>query len=93
MFGFLDPKHETVSAISVEVFPGVLRTEQKHIGNWREAIEMGTNKIRQKETYRRPSGAWYLVGATMAPICRNRCPVHGAIVHSAFLVPKCANIC
>ena len=28
-----------VTAISVEVFPGVLQTEQKPIGKWREAIE------------------------------------------------------
>ena len=28
----LEQKHEMVTAISVEVFPGVLQTEQKHIG-------------------------------------------------------------
>ena len=32
-------KHEMVTTISVEVFPGVLQTEQKYIGQWREAIE------------------------------------------------------
>ena len=31
----LEQKHEMVTAISVEVFPGVLQTEQKHIGKWR----------------------------------------------------------
>ena len=35
----LEQKHEMVTAISVEVFPGV-QTEQKHIGKWREAIEV-----------------------------------------------------
>ena len=35
----LEQKHEMVTAISVEVFPGVLEIEQKHIGRWREAIE------------------------------------------------------
>ena len=35
----LEQRHEMVTAISVEVFPGVLQTEQKHIGKWREAIE------------------------------------------------------
>ena len=35
----LEQKHEIVTAISVEVFPRVLQTEQKHIGKWREAIE------------------------------------------------------
>ena len=34
----LEQKQEMVTAISVEVFPGVLQTEQKHIGKWREAI-------------------------------------------------------
>ena len=52
----LEQKHEMVTAISVEVFPGVLQTEQKHIGKWREAIEAEMN-IRHSETYRRPSGA------------------------------------
>ena len=31
----LEQKHEMVTAISLEVFPGVLQTEQKHIGKWR----------------------------------------------------------
>ena len=36
----LEQKHEIVKAISVEVCPGVLQTEQKHIGNSRESIEV-----------------------------------------------------
>ena len=42
MFGSLDSllnleqKNEMVTAISVKVFPGVLQTEQKNIGKWRE---------------------------------------------------------
>ena len=56
-----------ITAISVEVFPGVLQTEQKHIGKWREAIEVETN-IRQSETYRRTSVARYLVGSIIAPM-------------------------
>ena len=59
----LEQKHVMVTAISVEVFPGVLQTEQKHIGKWREAIEAEMN-IRHSETYRRPSGAPDLVGST-----------------------------
>ena len=45
MFGSLESllkpekKHEVVTAISLEVFPGVLQSEQKYIGNWKEAIE------------------------------------------------------
>ena len=32
----LEQKHEMVTTISVEVFPGVLQTEQKYIGKWRD---------------------------------------------------------
>ena len=39
----LEQKHEMVTAISVEKFPGVLQTEQKHIRKWREAIEAEMN--------------------------------------------------
>ena len=57
----LEQKHEIVTAISVEVFPGVLQTEQNCIGKWREAIEAEMN-IRQSET--------------LAPMCKNRYPMH-----------------
>ena len=106
MFGSLDAilnleqKHEMVTAISVEVFPGVLQTERKHIGKWREAIEAEMN-IRHSETYRRPSGARYLVGSTLAPMCKSRYPVHfvavdvkstRTIVDQACSVPKCVRL-
>ena len=106
MFGSLESllnlelKHEIVTAISVEVFPGVLQTEQKHIGNWREAIEAEMN-IRHSETYRRPSEARYLVGSTLAPMCKSRYLVHfvavdvkstRTIVDWAFSVPKCVRL-
>ena len=71
----LEQKHEMVTTISVEVFPGVLQTEQKYIGKWREPIEAEMN-IRQSETYRIPMGARYLVGSTLAPMCKSRYPVH-----------------
>ena len=96
----LEQKHEVVTAISVEVFPGVLQTEQKYIGKWREAIETEMN-IRHSETYCRPSGAQYLVGSTLAPMCRSRYPVHfvavdvkstRTIVDQAFSVPKCVRL-
>ena len=96
----LEQKHEMVTAISVEVFPGVLQTEQKYIGKWREAIEKEMN-IRHSETYCRPSGARYLVGSTLAPMCKSRYPVHfvavdvkstRTIVDQAFSVPKCVRL-
>ena len=96
----LEHKHEMITAISLEVFPGVLQTEQKHIGKRREAIEPEMN-IRHGETYRRPSGARYLVGSTLAPMCKSRYPVHfvavnvkrtRTIVDQAFSVPKCVRL-
>ena len=96
----LEQKHEMVTAISVEVFPGVLQTEQKYIGKWREVIETEMN-IRHNETYGRPSGARYLVGSTLAPMCKSRYPVHfvavdvkstRTIVDQAFSVPKCVRL-
>ena len=68
-----------VTVTSVEGFPGVLQTEQKHIGKWREAIEVEMN-IQQKETYRRPPGVRYLIGSTMASMCKSRYPVQLAAV-------------
>ena len=108
MFGSLESllnpeqKHEIVTAISVGVFPGVLQTEQeqKHIGKWREAIEAEMN-IRHSEIYRRPSGARYLLGSTLAPMCKSRYPVHfvavdvkstRTIVDQAFSLPKCVGL-
>ena len=64
-----------VTTISVEVFPGDLQTEQKYIGKWREVIE-AKMIIRHSETYRRLSGARYLVGPMFAPICKSRYSVH-----------------
>ena len=96
----LEQRHEMVTAISVEVFPGVLQTEQKYIGKWREAIETEMN-IRYSETYCRPSGARYLVSSTLAPICKSRYPVHfvavdvkstRTIVDQAFSVPMCVRL-
>ena len=96
----LDQKHEMVTAISVEVFPGVLQTEQKHIGKWREAMEAEMN-IRHIETYCRLSGARYLVGSTLTQMCKSRYPAHfvavdvkstRTIVDQAFSVPKCVRL-
>ena len=96
----LEQKHEMVTAISVEVFPGVLQTEQMYIAKWREAIEAEMN-IRHSETYCRPSGSRYLVGSTLAPMCKSRYPDHfvavdvkntRTIVDQAFSVPKCVRL-
>ena len=39
----LEQKHGMVTTIRIKVFPGVLQTEQKYIGKWREAIEAEMN--------------------------------------------------
>ena len=85
----LEQKHEMVTAISVEVFLAVLETEQKYIGKWREAIETEMN-IRHSESYCRPSGARYLVGSTLSPMCKSRYPLH--FVDHDFSVPKCVRL-
>ena len=96
----LEQKHEMVTTISVEVFTGVLQTEQKYLGKWRETIEAQLN-IRHIETYRRPTGARYLVGSTIALMCKSRYPVHFVVVNvkstrtivdQAFSVPKCVRL-
>ena len=96
----LEEKHEKVTAMSVEVFPGVLQSEQKYIGKSREAIEAEMN-IRPSETYRRTSGAQYLEGSTLAPMRRSRYPEHfvavdvkstRTIVDQDFSVPKCVRL-
>ena len=78
----------------------MLQTEQKHFGKWREALKVETN-IRQSETYRRPCGARYLEGLTLASMCKGRYPVNivavdvmstRTIVDQAFSVPKCVRL-
>ena len=39
-------KHEMVTSLRVEVFPEVSQTEQKHIGKWREGIEVEMNIVK-----------------------------------------------
>ena len=96
----LEQKHEMVTTNIVEVFPGVFQTEQKYIGKWREAIKAEIN-IRHSETYGKPTGARYLVGSTLAPMCKSRYPEHfvavdvkstRTIVDQAFSVPKCVRL-
>ena len=56
--------------------------------------------IRHSETYRRPPGARYLLGSTLAPMLKSRYPVHfvvdvkstRTIVDQAFSVPKCVRL-
>ena len=66
-----------------------------------EGSDRGGLNIRHSETYCRPSGARYLVGSTLAPMCKSRYPVHfvavdvkstRTIVDQAFSVLKCVRL-
>ena len=57
--------------------------------------------IRHSETYRRTTGARYLVGSTLAPMCKSRYWAHfvavdvkstRTIMDQAFSVPKCVRL-
>ena len=66
----LERAHELVTALSVEVVPGSLQTEQK-IGSWREALEV----------YHKTAGSKYLVGSTSSPYCNSKYPTHLVVVN------------
>ena len=82
MFGFLESllnlekKHEMVTAISVEVVPGVLQTEVETEVLQTRKVEGSNRGGDEHPTYRRPSGAQYSVVSTLAPMCKSRYPVH-----------------
>ena len=57
--------------------------------------------IRHRENYCRPSGARYLVGSTIGPMCKSRYPVHfvavdvkstRTIADQALSLPKCVRL-
>ena len=50
----LERAHGLVTSLSVEVFPGAPKTEQK-IGGWREALENEMN-LKDSDAYHRPTG-------------------------------------
>ena len=63
--------------------------------------DRGENDIRHSETYRRLTGARYLVGSILAPTCKSRYPVHfvavdvkssRTIMDQAFSLPKCVRL-
>ena len=95
----LERAHGLVTSLSVEVFPGVLQTEQK-IGGWQEALENEMN-LKDSETYHRPTGSKYWVGSSSAPYCNSRYPTHlmvkdartqQVLVDQLSSVPKCVRL-
>ena len=76
----LERVHGLVTSLSVEVFPGLLQTEQK-IGGWRETLENEMN-LKNSEAYHRPTGSNYLVGSSSAPYCNSRYPTHMVVMEA-----------
>ena len=74
----IERAHELVTALSVEVFPGSLQTEQK-IGSWREALENKMN-LKHSEGNHKTAGSKYLVGSSAAPYCKSKYPTHLVVV-------------
>ena len=64
-----------VTAISPEVFLGVLQTKQKYTGNQREASKAEMN-LKQTEAYQSPHGVRYLVDSNVSPSSKSRYPGH-----------------
>ena len=62
--------NEMVNALSVEVFPGSLKTEQK-IGRWQEALAKEMN-LKFSEGYHKLACSKYLVESSADPYCNNK---------------------
>ena len=82
----LERAHELMTSLSVEVFPGALKTEQK-IGGWRGALENEMN-LKDSEAYHRPTCSKYLVGSSSAPYCNSS----EVLIVELFSVPKCVRL-
>ena len=74
----LERVHGLVTSFSVEVFPGVLQTEQKN-GGWLEILENEMN-LKDSEAYHRPTGSKYLVVSSSAPYCNRKYPTHMVVM-------------
>ena len=92
----LERAHELVAALSVEVFPGSLQTEQKN-GSWRVALENEMN-LKHREGYHKTAGSKNLVGSSAAAYCNSNYPTRLVVVDARTQhrfsdqlssVPKC----
>ena len=70
----LERAHKELTALSVEVFPGLMQTEQK-IGSRREAVENELN-LKQSEGYHKTVGSKYLLGSSSAPYWNSKYPTY-----------------
>ena len=96
----LESEHHLVTALSVESWPGALKTTQKHIRGWKigKEPEMG---FPVSQAHGLPVNAKSLVGSVMANVCGSHYPLHMAMVEvssqrilvdKAFSVPKCVRL-
>ena len=96
----LESEHHLVTALSVESWPGVLHTNQKHIRGWKLGLEAEMG-FPVSEAYSLPVNAKSMVGSVMANLCGSHYPLHLAMVDvsrqsilidKAFSVPKCVRL-
>ena len=96
----LESEHHLVMALSVESWPGVLQTTQKHIRGWMIGLEAEMG-FPVSEAYGLPVHAKSLVGSLMANVCGSHYQLHMAMVEvssqriimdKAFSVPRCVRL-
>ena len=96
----LESEHHSVTALSVESWPGVLQVTQKHIRSWKVGLEAEMG-FPMSEAYGLPLNAKSLIGSMMANLCGSHYPLHMAMVEAssqrvlvdkAFSVPKCVRL-
>ena len=96
----LESEHHLVTALSVESWPGVLQTTQKHIRGWKIGLEADMG-FPVSKAYGLPVNAKSLVGSLMTNLCGSHYTLHMAMVEvssqrilvdKAFSVPKCVRL-
>ena len=96
----LESEHHLVTALSVESWPGALKTTQKDIRGWKIGLEAEMG-FPLSEAYGLPVNAKSLVGSVMANLCGSHYPLHMAVVEvssqrilvdKAFSIPKCVRL-
>ena len=96
----LESKHHLVTALSVESWPGVLQTVEKHIRGCKAGLEAEMG-FPMSEAYILPINAKSMVGSVMANLCGSDYPLHMAMVEATsqrilidktFSIPKCVRL-
>ena len=77
----LESKHHLVTALSVESWPGVLQTVEKHFRGWKIGLEAEMG-FPVSGAYSLPMNAKSLVGLVMANLCGSDYPLHMTMVEA-----------